>query len=142
MSNTSFNSAENQTKCLVRQINRLISNDEGIKPENKIKMQDLLQQVDFVLGKYSVIYESLTEVLGAMAVHDFSKRILPIGIDNDFIGFLTLGLNLVNEQLSKISIRKQVVHRVIDVMNVKNLIIIIANTKGEIYSSPNIHLSI
>lgn len=133
MKDSIFNSSEKSSQTIVREMKDLISSEEGIKPESRMKMFELLQQVDFVLGKYDIIYEQLIDVFSAMGMHDFSRRIPNLGVDHDFINFITLGINMVNEQLSDTSILKSVTQRIIETMDVKNLIIIVTDTNGDIF---------
>ena len=133
MKDAIFNSSEKSSQVIIREMKELITSETGISPENRNKMFELLQQVDFVLGKYDIIYEQLIDVFSAMGTHDFSKRIPNLGVEHDFIKFITLGINMVNEQLKDSSMLKSVANRIVETLNVDNTIVVVTNTNGEIY---------
>ena len=133
MENLTVNYSDNSGPTIVEQIKKILSNEEGIKDESKTKMYELLHQVDFVLGKYDVVYDQLINVFASMGMHDFSKRIPDLNVNHDFINFITLGLNMVNEQLSDISIKKSVAQRMAETLADSETIVLVTNTSGEIY---------
>jgi len=134
MKDNIFDSDKAFTIETLKELKKLILEEQNIKPENKTKIFEMLQEVDFILGKYDTIYEEMVDVFSSMALHDFSKRLpTDIGFKHDFLSFLTLGINMINEQLAENSLSKQGVHKVIDVLENKDRIVFITGINGKIF---------
>lgn len=138
MKESFINPQEKQAKNILLEIKDIISKEDGLKDENREKITSLINQVDFVLGKYNQIYEDLVDVFSAMGEHDFTKK-LPAQYQevHDFMDFITLGLNMVNEQLKESVMHKFLVKRIFDAMNLDGIIVLVADLKGTIFFVKN-----
>src|SRR6478609_7179006 len=127
ISNT--NLSELPLQNLVTEARNIVSGNLDLNQE-KENLSLILDQVDFILGKYDEIYTRFTEIFVAMGDFDFSKR-LPFYEDKDnFINFIVSGINMINEELEANALKKSVFHRILHSLALKDTLLVITNTDG------------
>ena len=114
-------------KTKVSEANMLLANND-IEGVGK-----LLQEIDFMLGKYDDYINLLTETFTAMTDFDFSKR-LPVYKKEDglFTNLMSRGINWMNEEFETVALHKNVVNTVFDAIQISNAMLIVTDTYGTI----------
>lgn len=106
------------------------SEDPTLKMEN---LNEIISQVDFLMGKNDRIYGPLGDVFTSMVQMDFTKRVSPNYGDNEFLQFFISGINMINEELEQVALNKEVLHTLLDGLGVKDSMIVITDSTGNIY---------
>jgi hypothetical protein len=81
--------------------------------------------------KYEDYYKNFCDTITAMVNLDFSKR-LPELESKSVFSFMTLGLNLLNEELFGKITSTKMLHSLLESLNLKNKAILLTNVTGQI----------
>lgn len=112
---------------------KTIVNQSGDLNDHKENLTQIIQQVDFLLGKHDDVYNQYVDLFVAMGQLNFSKR-LPIRKEGDtLINFFNSGINMLNEEFEENLLNKRVLHDFINGIPLENTLIAVTGPDGFIY---------
>jgi hypothetical protein len=111
---------------------KVILNKEGDINSDRENLSQIIDRVDFLLGKHDELYEKFTELFTSMGQFDFSKR-LDFVENREVINFIISGLNMLNDEYQAHAINKKLLHNFFKSCSIKNVLAVITNSDGFIY---------
>lgn len=118
---------------LIGEVHDILNDETGIDANHKLKIKALLDQADFLIGKYDERYEKFDQVLLAMATLDFSKRLSVDSVEEEpFFICLSNALNMLNEEFHHIVMPKNLVDTAFRALRLPDCIVILTDAKGKI----------
>ncbi|MBX9850655.1 MAG: hypothetical protein K2X86_02745 [Cytophagaceae bacterium] len=122
-----------QLQALLSEAKTLLKEEGDLNKEKKEDLFQILEQVDFLLGKHDDIYNKFSDIFAAMAGFDFSKRLSYYEDGDNFVNFIINGINILNEEFQSDVIKKKILHDLFDSINLKDTLLVITNPEGFIY---------
>lgn len=125
----STSASESNLNDLVSEMKQII-NQSGDLNIHKDSLTNIIQQVDFLLGKHDDVYNTYIDLFVAMGQLDFSKR-LPLYTDGgDFVNFINNGINMLNEEFKANVISKRVFHDFINGVGLNDTLVVVTGSDG------------
>jgi len=118
---------------IIGEVHDLLNDEIGIDEHHKSRIKSLLNQADFLIGRYDERYEKFDKVLLAMATLDFSHKLAVDNADEEpFFTCLSNALNMLNEEFYHVVLSKNLVQTAFRTLSLPNSIVIITDAKGKI----------
>jgi DNA-binding CsgD family transcriptional regulator len=123
-----------QMQNLVEEARTILENSSDLN-RDKYKLKSLLDEIMHWTKdgdqQYEDYYKNFCETITAMVNLDFSKR-LPELDSKTLFSFMTLGLNVLNEELFQKVVSTKMLHSLLDGLDLKNKAIILTNATAQI----------
>ena len=123
-----------QMQNLVDEARKVLEDSTDLN-KDKLKLGRLLDEIMHWTREgdqqYEDYYKNFCDTISAMVNLDFSKR-LPEQDSKTVFSFMTLGLNILNEELVGKIISTKMLHSLLDSLNLKDKAIILTNATGQI----------
>lgn len=120
---------QGQVQDLICEVKSIIGKGGDLNLE-KENLAALIEQADFLLGKYDEIYDQFIEVFTSMGNFDFSKRLAYVEPGDNFINFIVNGINMVNEELGSSAVHQGVLKSLLNNLTLADSIVLLTDTNG------------
>jgi hypothetical protein len=130
---TFTNPFNSQIKTLLDEANQILKDEMDLR-NKKEKLGSLLEEVmqwNNEENKIGDFYNQFSEMISCMQNLDFSKKLTP-GKPKSIQNLLALGLNMLNEDLQEKVFPLQMVHAIIEAIDLKNTLVLVTDNRGTI----------